>query len=98
MSRGSDARSARSSDGGSILLAPFNDSRLGAFCVAILAFVIASSALGNGFTLDDVPIIASNDRVHALSSIGRLFSQTYWPPSEGASLYRPLTMAWFTLQ
>ncbi|MEO8578399.1 MAG: tetratricopeptide repeat protein [Gemmatimonadales bacterium] len=78
--------------------APFTDGRVAAAVVAILAVVVAASTLGNGFTLDDVPIIASNARVHSLASFGSLFSQTYWPPSEGASLYRPLTMAWFTLQ
>ena len=78
--------------------APFNNGRAAATVVAILAVLIAASTLGNGFTLDDVPIIATNARVHSLASIGSLFSQTYWPPSEGASLYRPLTMVWFTLQ
>jgi protein O-mannosyl-transferase len=81
-----------------MLLAPFTNERLASIVVALLALLVAASSLGNGFTLDDVPIIATNDRVHSLETIGRLFSQTYWPPSEGASLYRPLTMMWFTIQ
>ena len=72
--------------------------RLASGVVALLALLVAASALTNGFTLDDVPIIANNDRVHSLHGLFSLFSQTYWPPSEGASLYRPLTMALFALQ
>ncbi|HEX2724074.1 MAG TPA: hypothetical protein VHM24_14245, partial [Gemmatimonadaceae bacterium] len=88
----------RTSDLRTMALAPFSSTRVAAVVVAVLALLVTGSALGNGFTLDDVPIIASNDRVHSLRAMGNLFSQTYWPPSEGASLYRPLTMASFTVQ
>jgi hypothetical protein len=56
------------------------------------------SGIQNGFALDDVHIIVENNRVHALSEAWRMFGQTYWPPDEGASLYRPLTIIVFSVQ
>src|SRR4029079_1922216 len=73
------------------------DRRAGAIAVALIALVVTASALRNGFALDDVHIIVENARVHTLDSFWRLFGQTYWPPEEGASLYRPLTMLAFAL-
>jgi protein O-mannosyl-transferase len=66
--------------------------------IAILAVLASLTGIRNGFTLDDVHIIFENHRVHALSETWRLFGQTYWPPEEGASLYRPLTMLAFSAQ
>jgi len=74
------------------------ERRAGAIAVALLALVVTASALRNGFALDDVHIIAENARVHTLDSFWRLFAQTYWPPEQGASLYRPLTMLSFAVQ
>ena len=75
-----------------------NDRRTGAAIVALFAFLVAASALRNGFALDDVHIILENNRVHSLSSFWQLFGQTYWPVEHGASLYRPLTMLAFAVQ
>jgi protein O-mannosyl-transferase len=66
--------------------------------VALLAILASISGIQNGFALDDVHIIVENNRVHALSEVWRMFGQTYWPPDEGASLYRPLTIIVFTVQ
>jgi len=74
------------------------DRRRGATAVALLALVVTAAALKNGFALDDVHIILENTRVHTLDSVWRLFGQTYWPPEEGSSLYRPLTMIAFAVQ
>ena len=74
------------------------DRKAGALAVALLALVVTASSLRNGFALDDVHIIVENARVHTLDSFWRLFAQTYWPPEEGASLYRPLTMLAFAVQ
>ena len=74
------------------------DRKAGALAVALLALVVTASSLKNGFALDDVHIIVENARVHTLDSFWRLFAQTYWPPEEGASLYRPLTMLAFAAQ
>jgi protein O-mannosyl-transferase len=57
---------------------------------ALLAYL---AALGNGFALDDVPIIATNPLVHHWSGILTAFRTPYWPPSSGAAMYRPLVLA-----
>lgn len=75
-----------------------SERRISAAIVALFAFVVAAASLRNGFALDDVHIIVENARVHTLSSFWNLFAQTYWPPEEGASLYRPLTMLAFAAQ
>lgn len=66
--------------------------------VALLAVVASISGIKNGFALDDLHIIVENDRAHSLVHAWRLFGQTYWPPVEGASLYRPLTMLLFATE
>ncbi len=66
--------------------------------VIVLALAASLSSLGNGFALDDVHIIAANERVQGLNSWWTLFGQTYWPPEHGASLYRPMTMLMFAVQ
>jgi hypothetical protein len=72
--------------------------RHGVWIVALLAVAASIAGLRNGFALDDVHIIVENDRVHSLAHAWRLFGQTYWPPVEGASLYRPLTMLFFSAE
>src|SRR6476659_3169580 len=72
--------------------------RYGPWLVASLAIAASISGIWNGFALDDVHIIVENDRVHSLAHAWQLFGQTYWPPVEGASLYRPLTMLLFATE
>ncbi|MFN8579999.1 MAG: glycosyltransferase family 39 protein [Gemmatimonadaceae bacterium] len=59
--------------------------------VAALAVAASVTSLTNGFAFDDLAIIVGNDRVHDLHQWWRLFLTSYWPPSLGQSLYRPLT-------
>ncbi len=67
--------------------------------IVLLAAVAASAgSISNGFALDDVHIIQGNERIHSLGNLRALFSETYWPPEYGQSLYRPLTLAAFTVQ
>ena len=66
--------------------------------IVFLSLLAASTSLLNGFALDDVHLIVENRRLHSLAEAWRLFGQTYWPPEEGASLYRPLTMLAFAVQ
>ncbi len=66
--------------------------------IAILAVLASLTGINNGFALDDVHIIFENQRLHSLAEAWRLFGQTYWPPEEGASLYRPLTAVVFSLE
>ncbi len=66
--------------------------------VGLLAIAASITGIRNGFALDDVHIIVENDRVQSIANAWKLFGQTYWPPSEGASLYRPMTMLVFSIE
>ncbi|MEO5588432.1 MAG: tetratricopeptide repeat protein [Gemmatimonadaceae bacterium] len=66
--------------------------------IAALAIAASISGITNGFAFDDVHLIVENDRLHSIADAWRLFGQTYWPPVEGASLYRPLTMLAFSAE
>ena len=68
--------------------------------ISLLAIALAASAsgLGNGFVLDDRPIVVDNFRVHTLAGFWHSFVQPYWPPEVGAALYRPLTIVLFRLE
>lgn len=68
------------------------------YIVAILAIAASITGVMNGFALDDVHLIATNERLHSLSGALRIFTQSYWPPEEGSSLYRPFTSLAFLLQ
>jgi hypothetical protein len=68
------------------------------YIVAFLAIVGSLSGITNGFALDDVHLIVANDRLHHLSRAFGVFTQPYWPPEEGSSLYRPFTSLAFVLQ
>jgi hypothetical protein len=53
---------------------------------------------GAPFVQDDMGIIYFNDTVHRWDGVWRSFTLPYWPPANSGELYRPLTIAWFTLQ
>lgn len=74
------------------------NTRWSVAAVALVAMAATVTSLGNGFTYDDIPIIATNARVHSLSSWWTLFASSYWPPSFGESLYRPLSMLLYAAQ
>lgn len=62
-------------------------------CVAAIAVLVYLGALGNGFALDDVSIIATNPWVRRWTELWQAFGQPYWPPWLGAAMYRPLPVA-----
>jgi hypothetical protein len=64
----------------------------------LLALAASASSLGNGFAYDDEHIIAQNPRVHSLTHPGQRFTEAYWPPEQGVSLYRPLTILALAVQ
>ena len=66
--------------------------------VALLAFAASATSLRNGFAYDDIAIIATNTKVHDLSSWWMLFASPYWPPQYGESLYRPFSTLAFSIQ
>ena len=72
--------------------------RVAQWTIGSLAIAASLSGIGNGFALDDVMIIADNERIHSLSSVWRVFADSYWPPEAGSSLYRPLTSFAFAVQ
>jgi len=65
---------------------------------AFLALGASVTSLGNGFALDDLPIIRDNPRVHTLAAPWTFLGQTYWPSDQGPALYRPLTLLGFAIQ
>ncbi len=70
----------------------------GSATIVLLAAISTVTSLVNGFAYDDRLLILNNPRVHRLAHIGRVWTQTYWPPWMGAGLYRPLTMSAFVTE
>jgi len=66
--------------------------------LVLLALWASVSSLRNGFAYDDVLIVRDNPQVHALSQWAFDFVQGYWPQDHGGALYRPLTLAAFSVQ
>ncbi len=70
----------------------------GSATIVLLAAISTVTSLVNGFAYNDRLLILNNPRVHRLAHIGRVWTQTYWPPWMGAGLYRPLTMSAFVTE
>lgn len=73
-------------------------ARWSAVIVVLVALAASVSGLGNGFAYDDHPIIVENPRVQQFSAVWDYFTTSYWGPSRGNSLYRPITVILFALQ
>ena len=69
--------------------------RRAAAVATLVAGVAYVSALGNGFTLDDGPVVERNAAAHSVASALAAFDDPYWPPQHGAGLYRPLVILSF---
>jgi tetratricopeptide (TPR) repeat protein len=68
---------------------------LGVFLVAALVF---ANTIGNGFTLDDVPLVDENPRLESLRHLPDFFVSDYWSHYKDSSgLYRPLVLTSFAL-
>ena len=65
--------------------------------VALLAILVYIRALLNGFALDDVSIIQTNPWVHRWPELWQAFGQPYWPPWNGAAMYRPLPIVSYAI-
>jgi len=66
--------------------------------VALLATVPYLNGLRNGFTFDDVAIVAENQSVRSVAGLGDVVSTDWWDGKRPQSLlYRPLTMATFSI-
>jgi hypothetical protein len=64
--------------------------------VVLVAALASAASLGNGFAMDDVPIVQANAAVHDAAHWWHRLAESYWPPSRGGGLYRPLTMIFYT--
>lgn len=63
-----------------------------ALAVAALALAASANSVVNGFTYDDVYLIANSARMHTLDGWWREFAHTYWTEDSGGDGYRPLTI------
>ncbi len=62
----------------------------------LVAAVIYHNTQGNGFTLDDRPIIEENPLITSATTIVEIFTRGYWNRPDTV-LYRPLTVASYAL-
>lgn len=67
-----------------------------AFCLVLVA-VCYTNSITNAFILDDILIVAANERIHSIQPIKFLF-QPYWTDQEHAGIYRPLTIFSFSIE
>ncbi len=72
--------------------------RVSMLLVLLVALAASVSGLGNLFAYDDIPIIVENPMVTGLHSPWAYLTDSYWGPSRGNSLYRPLTVLAYALQ
>jgi hypothetical protein len=69
-----------------------------AVVVVLVALLATVTGLGNGFAYDDIPIIVENPMVQQLHSPWAYLTDSYWGPSRGNSLYRPVTIVAYALE
>src|SRR5438093_4790102 len=71
-------------------------TRVLVLCLLLVAVCYANS-ITNAFILDDVLIVAANERIRSVQPVQFLF-QPYWQDREHAGIYRPLTIFSFSLE
>ena len=71
---------------------------LAAVVVALLAVAGYLPTLNNGFAFDDVLMVADNQRIRSIDSVGGLFGEDWWGGRTDKSLlYRPLVLVTFAV-
>jgi len=65
-------------------------------CLILVALCYANS-LSNAFILDDILIVAANERIRHIQPIQFLL-QPYWKDLNHAGIYRPLTIFSFSVE
>jgi tetratricopeptide (TPR) repeat protein len=69
-----------------------------AILVAVLAAVPYLNGIRNGFTFDDVSLVAENPRLRATGAVSSAFTSDWWNGKRPQSLlYRPLTLTSFAI-
>jgi hypothetical protein len=67
-------------------------NRLVALSLVLFSILIYLNSAGNGFVLDDKPIIQDNPLIRTLQNVPILFVSDYWGHLTPSGLYRPLVM------
>lgn len=68
------------------------------FAAALTAvFALYGNTLGNGFTLDDHPVIENRETLRSLANIPHFFVESWHPNGAWGGNYRPLTVVTFAL-
>lgn len=71
---------------------------MGAGLVVLAALLASFTSLGNGFALDDIPVIQERGALHTLREPFTLLTTAYWQLPPADTLWRPLGLLAFALQ
>ncbi|HEU4569616.1 MAG TPA: hypothetical protein VFS07_03510 [Gemmatimonadales bacterium] len=66
--------------------------------LTLLALLAMGRILPNAFVQDDSGVLIGHPLIRHWDGLWRAFGQPYWPLDNGRELYRPLSIAWFTIQ
>lgn len=66
--------------------------------IVVLVLLASATSLANGFAYDDRWIIVANPNIQELGRWWEVFSETYWPATRNAALYRPLTILAYVIE
>lgn len=75
-----------------------DDGRRHRWLVVAVALAASITGIGNLFAYDDIPILVENPMVTGLHSPWAYLTDSYWGPSRGNALYRPLTVIAYALE
>ncbi len=64
----------------------------------LVAILVYLPALGNRFALDDGAIVERNAAAHSIAAGIHAISHPYWPPEDGAGLWRPVVILSFAIE
>src|SRR5437868_5802988 len=70
----------------------------GPVSLVVLACLTMGNVLPNLFARDDLGVLMATTLKTHWSGVFHAFSAAYWPPADSGELYRPLTIAWMTVQ
>jgi protein O-mannosyl-transferase len=76
----------------------FLSGQSGTWIVILLAVAASITGIRNGFSFDDVAVIANDDALHHFGNWWHAFVQPYYHPPGGGALYRPLVSLGFAIQ
>ena len=75
-----------------------NPVRWSVLLVVAVALAASVTGLANGFAYDDIPVLVENPMVNGLHSVWEYVTDSYWGPSRGNALYRPLTVIVYAVE